>query len=253
MSYKILVLVALLGYSILAGPTEYRSPFTYDGSDPRIKHYHIESEKTGISYPVHVFLPQGYVHQDKIYPVIYSTDGQWLADLFGLIKEKEIILVAIEQGPNNRRKIDYVKNVEAYFSFFTDELLPFIEDKYRIDSEQRAVVGTSLGGLFVGYALLVDKIDNPYFKVYGAFDGTFGIAKQPLQDINKIRRCLSEKMNTTVFLTGTKQGNEKHVQNFQKTLETADYTGLRIIKTTHKVSHEDITYPSFEEMVKVLY
>lgn len=253
MSYRMLALVALLAYPMLAGPAEYRSPFTYNESDPRIKHYHVKSVSTGISYPVHVFLPKNYSHQTEKYPIIYATDGQWLADLFGSVKEKDVILVAIEQGPNNRRSIDYVQGVEAYFDFLSKELLPFIEGKYRVDSARRAVVGTSLGGLFVGYALLFDNIDKPYFNVYAAFDGTFGIAEQPLQEINKIRRGRSEKMNATVFLTGTKEGNEKYVRKFQKALEDVDYKGLKIIKLTYKVKHKDITYPSFEDMVRILY
>lgn len=253
MKYKILIFSTLMACSMVARPAEYRSPFTYSDSDPRIKHHLVKSAKTGISYPVHIFLPQGYSHENEKYPVIYATDGQWHADLFLSIKEKNIILVAIEQGPKNRRNIDYAEKAGDYFYFLTKELLPLVEDKYRIDSERRAILGASLGGVFVGYALLIDDINNPYFKVYASFDGAFGVAEKQFQKINKIRRDLSEEMNATVFLTGATKGNEKYVRRFNKMLEKSKYKELNIIRKTYRVKHEDISSPSFEEMIKVLY
>lgn len=245
------VVFFLLGMQVKSA--EYRSPFTEDSSDPRIRHYQVESEYTGINYPVHVFLPNDYSNQKEKYPVIYATDGQWLADIYTVTKEKDIILVAIEQGPENRRFIDYGQDVGAYFNFLTKELLPFVEDKYRVDSGQRAVVGTSLGGFFVGYALLVDNVDAPYFSIYAAFDGAFWFASPALQNINKARRDLSGKMNATVFLTGTRRGNERHVRRFHRDLENAGYEGLEIIRSTYWVRHVDITYPSVVAMVEALY
>jgi len=92
----------------MALSADYRSPFADEKSDVRIKHHQVKSSATGISYPVHVFLPKNYAVSSQKYPVVYATDGQWLADLYWAVKEKNIILVAIEEGPKNRRVVDYV-------------------------------------------------------------------------------------------------------------------------------------------------
>lgn len=248
-----LVLVVLGAYFLLAKPAEHKSQFTEVTTDPRIKHHIVESRVTGVDYPVHVFLPENYFLEIKDYPVVYATDGQWLANLYRVLNEKDIILVAIEQGPNNRRQTDYGEGAEAYFQFVTTELLPYVEDQYRIDPRQRALIGTSIGGFFVGYALLVDDVDAPYFNVYGSFDGAFWFAEERLQEMIKARRGLNEKMNVTVFLTGAKEGNDRYVRRFQQDLEGAGYEGLKIISSTHNVKHEEIAYPSIVEMVDVIY
>jgi predicted alpha/beta superfamily hydrolase len=40
-----------------------------------------------------------------------------------------------------------------FFNFIRDELIPFIESKYRVDSQDRALMGYSHGGLFTLFAL----------------------------------------------------------------------------------------------------
>jgi predicted alpha/beta superfamily hydrolase len=44
-------------------------------------------------------------------------------------------------------------HADKFISFIQDELIPFIESNYRVSSKDRALHGTSLGGLFTLYAL----------------------------------------------------------------------------------------------------
>src|SRR5690606_8529401 len=112
------------------------------------------SKITGIAYPFRVYAPAGYGSGAKTYPIIYATDGQWYGEGFSQAiksKGKEIILVAIEQGPDDRRATDYtLPGARAYFKFLTTELLPAVESVYRVDPKQRGLSGASYGGLFVG-------------------------------------------------------------------------------------------------------
>jgi len=121
-----------------------------------------------------------------------------------------------------------------------------------VNEDQRALLGVSLGGFFVGYALLVDNIDKPHFKIYASFDAPFQIGKKQFQQLNEIRYKLSGNMNAILFLTGTNKGNEKNVRRFQKMLDNK-YKGLNILKKRYGVKHEDIAMPSFKDMIEALY
>ena len=68
------------------------------------------SKITGIEYPYHVYLPVGYAASTERYPLLVATDGQWSFPAFARMldqRRKPMILVSIEQGPGDRRAIDY--------------------------------------------------------------------------------------------------------------------------------------------------
>ena len=102
---------------------------------------------------------------------MYVLDGGELYPLFAsysgyLAAGKEIpplILVAISYGTDdweqgNDRSHDYTAPTEErehwggaidFQGFLENELIPFVEDKYRSDAKRRIVFGQSLGGQFV--------------------------------------------------------------------------------------------------------
>ena len=61
------------------------------------------SHITGVTYPYHVYLPPSYKdNPETLFPVIYTTDGQWYFGCFSnsiARRRKEFILVAVEEGP----------------------------------------------------------------------------------------------------------------------------------------------------------
>lgn len=115
-----------------------------------------------------VYFPKGYSTNQK-YPVIYVTDGyEYLHERMGnmttvldnLIEDKKInpvVAVFVDQREpvnrsNNRRMTELAMNPK-YLSFFSDELVPFIESTYSVsnDPKERAILGTSMGGLTAAY------------------------------------------------------------------------------------------------------
>lgn len=125
---------------------------------------------TALGYQVtySVYLPYGF-QSSKTYPVIYVTDGyEYMHDRLGnmivildnlihLKKIEPVIAVFIDHREpinrsNNRRMQELAVN-ENYLAFFTNELLPAIEKKYPVskDPKQRAIIGTSMGGLSAAY------------------------------------------------------------------------------------------------------
>lgn len=115
-----------------------------------------------------VYLPNGYTTHQK-YPVIYVTDGyEYLHERMGnmqtvldnLIADKKIqpiVAVFVDHREpvnrsNNKRMNELAMN-SKYLTFFTDDLVPFIESIYSVSNnpKERAVLGTSMGGLTSAY------------------------------------------------------------------------------------------------------
>lgn len=127
-------------------------------------------------YELQVLLPGGYATSNKKYPVVFVMDSQWD---FPLVKSiygqqyfdgfiPEVIIVGITWGGTNPnadslRARDYTPTREArliqsggadqFLSFMKNELFPFLDASYRVDNNQRILMGCSLGGLFTLYSM----------------------------------------------------------------------------------------------------
>lgn len=231
-----------------------------DLTDPaRERHFSITSTITGIEYPLHIYLPADYETSGESYPVIYATDGQWIFRGFSQIidhENKSLILVAIEQGPNDRRAIDYrLPGLHTYFDFLTAELLPQIENDFRIDGSNRTLLGTSYGGILAGLAPLIDDIENPWFKNYLSFDPSFWVNQNGTMSLEQERYNASNNLNATLLLTsatGT-QGNDYYVSWYMDLLQQRNYNGLRILRYSYSVHHNDVANPSFATALNLLF
>jgi enterochelin esterase family protein len=126
------------------------------------------SKILGYQVTYSVYLPNNYTHLDKL-PVAYFTDGyEYLHPKLGntatildnLIADKKIkpiIAVFIDHREpinrsNNKRMQELAMNPK-YLDFFTQELIPKIENEYPVisNSSSRAIIGTSMGGLTATY------------------------------------------------------------------------------------------------------
>jgi enterochelin esterase-like enzyme len=125
---------------------------------------------SALSYQVtySVYLPAGY-NTREVYPVVYVLDGyEYMHERMGnmvtildnfihLKKVQPVIAVFIDHREpinrsNNRRMQELAMN-EKYMKFLTTELIPLVEKQYSIskDATQRAVLGTSMGGLSAAF------------------------------------------------------------------------------------------------------
>jgi enterochelin esterase-like enzyme len=110
-----------------------------------------------------IYLPPGYETSQRSYPVLYLLHGagddqtgwvqfgevQHIADK--AIKEGKataMIIVMPDANTGRRGYFNDVNNEWRYEDFFFDELMPEVENKYRIKSEKRyrAIAGLSMGG-----------------------------------------------------------------------------------------------------------
>ena len=126
--------------------------------------FHSKTLDYQITYSV--YLPQGNLNN---LPVVYVTDGfeymhpkmgNMITILDNLIADKKIkpvIAVFIDHREpvnrsNNRRMEELAMN-EKYLKFFTAEFIPLVEQTYPVAKgrENRAILGTSMGGLTSAY------------------------------------------------------------------------------------------------------
>lgn len=110
-----------------------------------------------------IYLPPGYEYSERSYPVLYLLHGGgddqtgWVQ--FGEVqhitdkairegKATPMIIVMPDANTGRRGYFNDVNNEWRYEDFFFEELMPFVEQKYRIKSEKRyrAVAGLSMGG-----------------------------------------------------------------------------------------------------------
>jgi enterochelin esterase-like enzyme len=126
------------------------------------------SKAMGYQVTYSIYIPYGY-KPNLTYPVVYVTDGYEymhermgnmvtiLDNLIHLKKIRPVIAVFIDHREpvnrsNNRRMQELAMN-EKYLAFVTDELLPIVGKNYKTspDPAQRAIIGTSMGGLSAAY------------------------------------------------------------------------------------------------------
>ena len=138
----------------------------------------IKSKYNDEEYDISIYLPPSYNHTDKDYPLLILTDA---FHSFGIAENccnlmlsgneiPEIIIVGI--GFNEHNTINFVRkrmrdlayasssryrkysDVESFYKFLSIELYPQIENKYRIDKNNKTYNGFSAGANFGIYLLL---------------------------------------------------------------------------------------------------
>lgn len=127
-----------------------------------------------------IYVPESFkTDSTKVYPLAIVLDAEYLFDVYVAnaklfaMKDKapEQIVVGIYQNSKGERKTDSQVNIETnlltessskFYKFIKKELVPHMEDKYRI-SQFKTIVGNTITGNFINYFLVED---NPLFDAY---------------------------------------------------------------------------------------
>ena len=159
----------------------------------QVTEYTFYDEELDRKLIVHVALPKGIEEEAKrtsgeeeeaaggsAFPALVLTDAVWrFNDISKLLKEMEEgradpqILISIGQdykicnSDNMERSALFCEGKDKFLDFITDNLMPYLGEKYSIDYENSTLFGHSLGGVFAHYALCnSDKYDNQPFGCY---------------------------------------------------------------------------------------
>lgn len=164
----------------------------------------VHSQKLEEDRIIKISLPPNYAkNKDKKYPLLFLLDGDYLFNAFtGALSYgfywddiPEVIVVAVNQGRKDLREADCkidektglpIEKGAKFFDFLSLELLPAIENKYRI-SPFRIIVGHDFTAGFMNLFLYKD---NPFFNGYVAMSPELGPAMEArlperLQDVKK--------------------------------------------------------------------
>jgi uncharacterized protein len=217
----------------------------------------LHCESNDRDYDLYIRYPDGYQdekNRKQLYPVIYICDAQWdfflISGIYPTLvfdqKIEESILVGMAWGGKTSnywwyRGIDYtpVPMTERYpdgggaSKFLTalkTEIVPFVDGRVRADTGRRMLTGSSLGGLFVLYALLNEP---SLFFGYIAPTPAIAYADGYLLRIEAASAGERKAARGRLFMTAGRLESDSWqnaIVNFQKALESRRYPGL-IIKT----------------------
>jgi hypothetical protein len=187
----------------------------------------IDSKILGETRRINVYMPPGYEESaEKRFPVLYMPDGGIAEDFLhvaGLVQVsvgngtmRPFLLVGIENtqrrrdmtGPteneNDKKIAPRVGGSDAFRRFIRDELMPRVKARYRTTNET-AIVGESLAGLFVVETLLLEP---DMFDTYIAFDPSLWWNNQKLVGEAGGRLRARTKAGKTLYIASSSDAIE---------------------------------------------
>ena len=190
---RILITLFVLFFVSLSAQPQ-KAPVENSFINKNVDYYLYNSKEVKDAYHIYIKVPEGYEASNRKYPVLYVLDGDIVFPIAtGVIQYllygeyvPELIIVGIGYGTldekkpeGNHRSRDYsptqrkgrpnTGKAKQFLSFLKNELIPFVDNTYRTDKNDRALQGHSMGGLFTTYALLKSQnlfnryvISSPY-------------------------------------------------------------------------------------------
>jgi len=156
-------------------PRESPAPVEIPGTQRLTLH----SPIAGTDYALDVSLPRMYRDTTRSFPVLFLVDGQWDFPLVNAMFGEQyydgfvpdIIVVGISRAgsglnhdslrvsdltPTHIASLPQSGNAPSFLRCIREEIIPFIASHYRVLPGDRALMGTSLGGLFTLYVMFHD-------------------------------------------------------------------------------------------------
>ncbi|MFW9779370.1 MAG: alpha/beta hydrolase-fold protein [Candidatus Heimdallarchaeota archaeon] len=202
------------------------------------------SANTESNYTLQIYLPAGYnKSQTQRYASVYVGDGvyyayawngQQILDYLDFHNKTEpligVFITPIEYSANRNR--DFLFGRKNYADFIVEELMPYIDSKYRTinDSKSRAHIGSSGGGVF---SLYIVAEYPQFFKLAGAqsvsvYEYSTGmISGTTYPTLEEYFRHSPKIEDTRFYLNGGtyEEGILKEAHKIANTLAAKEYVG----------------------------
>lgn len=206
----------------------------YPMAAKQILHQRFHSDILKNDRDVWICLPPNF-NPGKEYPILYMMDGQNLlydslayagswqipSKLLELSREElDLIIVAVANAGSGRgRSKEYSwfeskgnpsGKGEEFLRFMCEELIPELESNYKIISEKRGIIGSSLGGLISIQAL----IEYPsIFQLGGVFSASFWFNPESMEESYLSRIQANQKIYLVI---GESEGGDIPMANDQR-------------------------------------
>ncbi|QOI98047.1 MAG: hypothetical protein HRU69_11375 [Flammeovirgaceae bacterium] len=198
----------------------------------------LTSKVLGYQVMYSVYYPPNYKSSGR-YAIAYFTDayeylhpklGNLEVILNNLINQNKIqpllVVLVDHREPvnrsNNRRMQELAMN-DRYLSFFTDELIPLVESKLKAapNPDERAIIGTSMGGLTAAY-FAFSRPD--IFGMAGIQSPAFWFKPAIYNFCEQADRPPVKIFLTTGTINDAREGAQKMKEIFDKNTCTYHYT-----------------------------
>ncbi len=205
----------------------------------------IHSSITGRDYDLYINLPRDYNDSTQSFPVVYCLDAQWDFALVESIYGQQyfdgfvpsVVTVGITWGGKNPdydslRAVDFTPgpknsvrygNAANFLKAIKNEIIPYIESKYRVKKDDRTLIGSSFGGLFTLYAMFTEpSLFNKFIPTSPALTWDNGV-------IYKIEKDYAEKnesLPVRLYMAVGGYENTKPFENFVDIIKDANFKGL---------------------------
>ncbi|MDF2157114.1 alpha/beta hydrolase-fold protein [Algoriphagus sp. CAU 1675] len=260
-SFSLSLLALFLTWSHLAAQTEDNVVGTNHWIDSNI----LEEKRN-----IQIFFPEGYEDSQSNFPVLYLLDGQRFflhgVSLQQSFRQYELTPGFIVVGITNQypsRFNHFGDGKEKFLAFLKEEVIPYIEEKFRVNKSERILFGWEYGAGFTFHSLLTqpDLFDayllaSPYPILDKTQDlGQFDSLKKVLvyavspdeheinHAVDQLDSLLSAKKISGLDPIGLRLENEEHRSTGCPTL----YHGLRHYFRFYPELQEDNLYKFLEK------
>lgn len=237
---------------------------------PQVSENDYEFEKEGVSLQVSVHLAESY-ESDKnaTYPVIYLLDGYWTLEPMLRFYDNlrfdnmvpEMIVVSIDypksiKDVEQKRMWDLTHQYDTGFKaggdastlldILANELVPAVEENYRVDNDRTILIGHSLAGLFALYTMY-QKPDT--FSHYAAISPSALWADAALAKLDKDYAEKHSELQANTYITYGTAEYAPYVQSLEayiRQLQQRKYDGLNLtLASVEKLRHVSMKTEGF--------
>ena len=220
----------------------------------------VTATKTGLNYELLISLPENYAATQDRYPVLLVLDG-WHFPLMQFLQNNNrfsrrmppVIIVTISHGSGNvmaARARDFTPTrvasdassggADAFLDFLEQQLIPFIDQTYRTNPADRAILGHSHGGLFALYAM---QQRPKLFQRVVASSPTIGWDNRKLFQPAKLKE-FSPPVRLDLSVEGEPRFRDDVVA-FANLLDEIKPNGMKYRMTVHKdENHNSVRIPA---------
>jgi hypothetical protein len=220
-------------------------------------------------YLLRVRLPPGYDDDPSaLYPLIIQLDPTYAGleeyDItVGLVSQRaaadewpEAIVVGVDYDDPSLRERDYVlidppdpefggDGADRFYRVLRDEILPHLEAEYRVDTNQRILVGHSKGAVFAWYASFRHAPPAPpLFQSVVAADGGL---EEVLFTYERWHAERSTELPIRLYASRAVYNGAGQQVVFEAMMQRIEgYADLELVSETLETDHGGAIVPSFE-------
>lgn len=168
---------------------------------------------------------------------------------FHVLRRRDFILPFIK-GNDTVPKNETYGQVERFYTFLKNELIPSINTRYKTYPDSNSIIGHSLGGLFAFYSLFKsDDLFNKYF----ALSPALWIDDYAVYRFNKIKDGFSVRKHL-YFTAGSKEWMNRILKGCNRARKFLDEKKYRQLIYTYEIhkkhSHNSAVGPALDRIFR---